>query len=386
MENKKQLPNLHTFSLPSIGAPVFSEAGKKDWITYGEDNLYPIYLIELLNNSSKHNAIVKRKTDLSVGGGWVQTNEFIDNTHGSEDLNDIVYKHGYDLNVYGAFAMLITWSKNKKSIARIKYVDLSKVRIAKEFDEKTKERELQDDGVDFYWISEDWSNIRKDKYKPQLIQGFSEKYKKDALTQLVYVKEYRPQVEYYTLPDYIASMDWISLDKEIANFHLNSVHNGFTPSMIINFNQGVPTPEEQNQLYKSIQKKYGGTDNASKVFITFSEGGDKKPDFVPIALNDSDERFLMLEEHIAQNITTGHRIPPIIAGIMQEGKLGSTDEIIEQEKLFQSQVISGKQKLIERCYNKLYNINVPGEKLELEIVTTYPDKSVGDVIEQIIEE
>lgn len=383
MDNKENnnTPNFYGFSLPNIGAPKFMETNNKQWISYGQDNNYPRYLIDLLNSSSKHSAIVKRKTDLSVGGGFINKNEFIDNPNGSEDLNDIVYKSGYDLNLYGAFSLIITWSKDRKSIARVQYVDTSKVRIAKEFPEGTVEYNRQLEGVDFYYISEDWTNTRKDKNKPLLVQGFSDKFN-DEPTQLVYTKEYRPGNEYYTLPDYIASIDWISLDSEIVNFHLNSVHNGFTPSMIINFNQGVPTTEEQQRIYKQVQSKYSGTDNASKVFITFSEGGDSKPDFLPINLNDSDERFLMLETHIQQNILTGHRIPPIIAGVQTEGKLGSSDEVREQEMLFQSQVISSKQKLIERTYNKLAKLNGLTEDIKLLVVSTFPIEDNTVVVPQ----
>ena len=333
--------------------------------------MYPNYLIGLMNGSSKHSAILKRKTDLTAGGGFINQNEFIKNVNGSEDLNDIVYKNAFDLNIFGAFALIVTWSKDRESIARVQYVDVRKIRITKEIDEKLNKEmyDRQQNGVDYFFISEDWDNVRKQKNKPMLMQGYSKEYNKDFPTQLLYVKEYRPGTEYYTLPDYISTVDWIELDKEVSNFHLKSVQNGFTPSMIINFNQGIPEDEEQAIISNKIKTKYAGTDNASNVFITFSDGSDSKPDFIPITLNDSDERFLMLEEHIMQNITTGHRIPPVIAGVQVEGKLGSTAEIIENEAIFQSQVINSKQALIERAYNKLYNNSV--EKLKLKVVKTF---------------
>lgn len=382
MEEKNNLPNLFSFSMhPIDNTPNFSASeGRQEWVLYGDDNLYPQYLLHLLNNSSKHNAIVKRKTDLVAGGGWNVDDEFIKNENNVETLNDIVIKNSYDLNLYGSFALAITWSKDRKSIARIKYIDPSKIRIAKEIEDDDKDPDRfqrQEDGVPFYFVSGDWTQTRKAKYKPELVQGFSEKWS-DVPTQIIYVKEYRPQCEFYALPDYIASVNWIELDYEISNFHLQSVHQGFTPSMIINFNQGVPTEEEQRRLYKKIQAKYAGSDNGSKVFITFSEGGDSKPDFIPITLNDSDERFLMLEEHIMANLTMGHRIPSIIAGVSVEGKLGSTDEIIEQELLFQNQVISAKQELIERTYSMLQQINDPSAAdLELNRTTTFTEEVIA---------
>ena len=361
--------------------PVFQEA-KSEWIPYGEDNLYPSYLIDLMNTSSKHNSLIKKKVNMSVGGGFKENpnlTNFIENRFGKDDLNDIVFKQGYDLNTYGGFSMAITWNNEKTKVVRETFIDHSKVRLAKQgiFENGDVRKDIQEDGVDFFFTSSDWSQYRKDKHKPVLWQGFSEKYK-DAGTQIISVNEYRAGVDYYTYPDYIASVDWIELDKEIANFHLSSVHNGFTPSMIISFKGGIPTGEEQKAVKKNLQKQYGGTDNGSSVFVTFSQSDSSAPEFIPVNLNASDERFLQLEEQIQANIIVAHGATPIIAGVATAGKLGSSDEIRESEEMFQHNVIDAKQKLIERVYNKILKINGSNEKVELVGVKSFEDKILED--------
>jgi len=359
--------------------PKFAE-GKQDWVSYGEDNLYPDYLVELMNTSSKHNSLIKKKVNMSVGGGFLDNPalmDFIKNKNGKEDLNDIVYKNGYDLSLYGGYALAVTWSNDRSKIVRLSYVDYSKVRIAKVLDDDSEIAEMQKNGVDFYYISADWSQYRKDKYKPELIQGFSEKYKTEA-TQLIYVNEYRAGVDYYTYPDYISSVDWIELDREIANFHLSSVHNGFTPSMIISFKGGIPTDDEMKKLKKKMQQEYGGSDNGSKVFLTFSENGDTAPEFIPVNLNASDDRFLQLEEQIQQNIIIAHGASPIVAGVAISGKLGSSDEVLENEQMFQRNVIDAKQKLLERTYNRILDINGVNEDLELVGIKSFDEKIIED--------
>ena len=361
--------------------PTFVE-GKQDWIQYGEKNLYPDYLIELMNTSSKHNSLIKKKVNMSVGGGFEENaalTEFIENPNGKEDLNDIIYKNGYDLATYGGYCLAVTWSNDRTKIVRETFVDFSKVRIAKKFDDGSPMAEMQEAGVEFYYISSDWTQIKKEKHTPVLIQGFSEEYK-DSATQLIYVTEYRAGVDYYTYPDYIAAVDWIELDKEIANFHLSSVNNGFTPSMVISMKGGVPTEEEQKKFKKKLQQNYGGSDNASQVFVTFSEGADSSPEFIPINLNSSDDRFVILEEQIQQNIIIAHGASPIVAGIAISGKLGSSDEVIESEQVFQKNVIDSKQKLLERPFNKILKIN--GSDQQVKLVST---KSFDDV-EEIIED
>ncbi|MBV1928698.1 MAG: phage portal protein [Gammaproteobacteria bacterium] len=382
MDNKEDKKNVGIFSFgveKRENTPIFAET-RADWIPYGDKNLYPDYLINLMNTSSKHNSLIKKKVNMTVGGGFKEnTNltEFFANKHGSEEANDIVFKQGYDLNTYGGYSMIITWSKDKKTISRLKFADHSKVRIAKVIEDESDTAKLQADGVDFFYISSDWENYRKEAHKPKLIQGFSEKYKDEA-TQLIHVNEYRAGVDYYTYPDYIASVDWIELDKEIANFHLSSVHNGFTPSMIISFRGGVPTEDEQKKLKKKLQKQYGGSDNASSVFVTFSEAIDSSPEFIPVNLNASDERFLQLEEQIQQNIIIAHGASPIVAGVAVSGKLGSSDEVRESEQMFQHNVIDAKQLLLERTYNKILKINGINETVELVGIKSFSDEEIKE--------
>lgn len=346
--------------------PTFSE-GKQEWINYGLDNQYGEYLIELLNTSSKHNSLIRKKVNMTAGKGFLENEanqKFIANEFGKEDANEIAVKNAWDLMTYGGGCFAITWSKDKKSIARQSYVDFSKVRIAKQLDDDSVMAQRQAEGVEYFYISADWSQYRKAKYKPELIQGFDERYK-DELTQLVWFTEYRPGVDYYTYPDYISSINWIELDREISNFHLSSVKNGFTPSMMIAFNGGIPTDEEQDAFNKTVRKQYAGTDNGANVFITYSESKDRAPEITPISLNSSDERFLQLEEQIQQNIIIAHGASPIVAGVAIAGKLGSSDEVVEAETVFNVNVIQAKQTTIERAFNKIAKINgVPDLKLE----------------------
>lgn len=378
MDKEEIKTGFFTFSVDKTeNTPTFHET-KADWIPYGESNDYPNYLIDLMNTSSKHNSLIKKKVNMSVGGGFAENpnlSEFLSNPNGKEDLNDIVFKQGYDLATYGGYSMAITWSNDKKSIVRETFIDHAKVRIAKVLDDDSPMAKMQADGVDFYYTSSDWKQYRKDAHKPVLWQGFSEKYK-ETTTQIISVNEYRAGVDFYTYPDYIASVDWIELDKEIANFHLSSVHNGFTPSMIISFRGGIPTDEEQKKLKKKLQQQYGGSDNASSVFVTFSESADSSPEFTPVNLNASDERFIQLEEQIQQNIIIAHGASPIVAGVAVSGKLGSSDEVRESEQMFQNNVIDGKQKLIERTYNKILKINGSTEKVELIGIQSFKEDEI----------
>mgnify|MGYP003122427238 CR=1 FL=1 len=393
MEDKEQKQStmdnaILTFSLDKLTDPTpkFAES-KAAWIPYGADNNYPHFLLELSNHSSKHNSLVKKKVNMTAGEGFVKTaanSEFIANVNGKEDCDEIAFKLAYDLNIYGGYCYAVTWSNDGRSIARKTYVDYSKVRMAKVVEDEDDEMSrLQAKGVDYYYISSDWMQHRKEKHKPELIQGFDPNYTKEK-TQLVYMTEYRAGVDFYTYPDYISALNYIHLDYEISNFHLSSVHNSFTPSMIISHKGGIPSEEKQREYKKKLKKQYGGSDNGSQVFVTFSKNGETAPEFIPLNLNASDERFLQLEQAIQQNIIIAHGASPIVAGVATSGKLGSSDEVIESEQVFQKNVIDSKQKMIERSFNKLLKINGIQEEIKLKGIKSFDEaEKEDDKVEEI---
>ena len=57
------------FGLDNHKVPEFKEVKNKDWVYYGEDNLYPEYLIEQALRSAKHGAILSGKVNYIYGGG-----------------------------------------------------------------------------------------------------------------------------------------------------------------------------------------------------------------------------------------------------------------------------------------------------------------------------
>ena len=374
IESKNTKVSMIKAESQEVEAPEFKTVNNKDYILYGVKNDFPTILKDMMNTSSLHSAILKKKADMSAGKGFetasLEQKNFINNVNGSETLNEIVYKNAYDLALYGGYCFLATWSKDKKSIARIQYIDWSKVRKVKELEDDSEVAIRQTEGVEFYQISSDWTQERKEKYKPEIVQGFSTQYN-DVATQLIYVPMYRPGSEdVYPLPDYQACSTYIALDTEIASWHLNSVKNGFTPSMMINL-VGVPSDEEMKQFQRKLEDQYSGSANSSKVILTLSEDESQIPIITPLTLNDSDERYKDLANQVKEQIIIGHRASSTVVGVATAGKLGTSNEVIEAEAMFQHNVIDQYQYLLETHYNRLMNFNGIDGEITLKQSTTF---------------
>ena len=341
--------------------PQIYENPYKEWVLFGEDNLYPNYILSMFNRSSKNAAILGTMSDMIVGQGFKETRrnkDFIKNKFNKENLQDILKKISFDLVVYGAYALNIIWDKKGTSIAQIKYIDVNKVRFAK------PEDGIENEDDEWYFLCPDWNKTRK--YPPTKIQGFNPNNIIEK-SQLLYVKRYRPGLQFYALPHYISSINWIELDYEVSNFHLQSTLNGYMPSLIINMAQGVPSPDKQKEIKKQLDANFKGTDNAGSTILTFSEGKDKAVEVNKIDLNAADTRFITLEEQIMQNILIANKATsPMLFGVRVQGQLGGRTELLDSFELYQIQVISKFQELIINTFNNLMTINGINEKIEIE--------------------
>ncbi len=336
--------------------PEFVEVRGKPWIYYGENNNYPDYLINLFNRSAKHNALVTGKKEYITGKGWLvneaglnveqlaQVTAFAKQANVEESLEDILEKTALDLEIFGGFALEVIYTKGTGKVAEIYHIDFSKIRASHD--------------ASFYYFSNDWS-----KYHQSLedtgLKGFNPfNPAKPTGTQLLYFKEYRPKLEVYPIPDYIGCIPYIEMDYEIANFHLNNIKNGFWGSFMINFNNGIPTDEQQRDLERMLKNKFTGSDNAGRFILNFSDDKTKSPDMLPMQLPDIDKQFTLLNDSVQQEIFTGHKITsPMLFGIKTAGQLGGRDELREASELFQNTYINHKQQLLSRVFNSLLEVN-----------------------------
>lgn len=325
--------------------PEFRINRNNKWIDYGEDNLYPQYLLDVFHNkSNKHKSIINKKVDMTVGAGITATTaelqKFIKNSWSEKDLEEIAVRIDFDYEIMNGFAIKVRWNLEGTKVVALDYMPFHKCRLSPD--------------ENFVLVSKDWENVRKAENKPIEYCRFDPKLAFEHPTQVFYYVEETNGVDYYPLPYYSSTLTWIELDYEIGNFHLSSVRNGFMPGFILNFATGIPSMEEMETAFKEFERKYTGSDNAGKFILTFSEGQDQKPTLEPINLNDSDERFIMLHKEMRDEIFVGHSVTnPQLFGIRVPGELGGKDELLESLAIFQSTYISNKQKALEKQLNKI---------------------------------
>jgi hypothetical protein len=336
--------------------PVMLENRSGKYITYGFANEYPYYLLDNYRRSSKHNAIVNGKVNYIMGGGWQAGDDltveqqarfikFFDGMSSTEDLNDITEKLVLDLELFNGFAVAVTWSK-LGTIAKMEHVPFEKIRVDKE----EKMFQVAD------WYNDDMMQLFPKIGDIEKIPAFDPENRLGK--QLFYYRVYAAGVKHYPLPEYIGGNAWIEADVQVANFHNNNLRNNFWGGYLINFNNGIPTPEEQGDIERQIKRKFSGTDNAGRFVVTFNDDASKAPTLEPLTPSDMDKQFEILNKAIQQEIFIAHRVTnPSLFGVKTEGLLGGRTELVEAYELFKATYVNDRVRKVERMINYLGSFN-----------------------------
>lgn len=378
-------PTYHRFGRLETGTPLVSEFfGSNQWINYGVNNDFPQEIIRIYQNSSVlHTSLINRKVDMIAGNGFIQDIPFVQNEYSKDSLNKIVKKVAFDQVLFGGFYLNIIWSKDGKTVAQVEHLPFEKMRIAKpDSDKQRNEGELQG-----FYLSKDWLRWRRAEnaplFMPDYYQDFSamgitrQKFNKQFPSQVMFFKTYSPGLDYYSLPSYNPALNALKLDYEISTYHLKNVQNGLMPGMIIINKSGIPTAEERQLDYEHIKRTMSGADNAGDFIMVYAESAEKAPEFVPVELNSSDQRFRDLREQLDSTIMRAHNFTSAIAGIEVAGKLGTSAEITEQLQYIQSTIVSPIQLEIEEAFNKVAKLNGVTEDLTLKKYTIFDEETVA---------
>ena len=353
------MSNLITINFSEYSNPKFLEKKNQEWVSYGDDNKYPYHLLSLLNTSAKHNAIVNGKANFITGKGIYFEDEtkqplvYQDINRSGENINDILDKAALDIESFGGAYLEIIYNPFGGATS-LYHIDYCKVR--------SNEKNTH------FYISEQWET----KQKPDdviCVEAFNPE--KPSGKQIIYLKEYRPGVNTYTLPSYQGALNYIELDVAVSEFHLNAIHNGMMPSKLISFNNGTPTAEEQRIVERKMKEKFAGEKNAGKFIINFNDDPAKAPTVIDLSASDLDKQFDLLNKTIQQEIFSGHRVTsPMLFGIKTEGQLGGRSELRDAYEIFQNTYVNNKQQFLERWF--AYILPLFGMDGEFHIQPTEP--------------
>ena len=329
------------------------------YIEFGHKNEYPNYLVDLFNKSAKHNAIIKGKVNYITGNGFKIVGDadpigeqFIASANQSESLTEVLRKVSTDIEIFGGAYLQIIWSQVGENLSEIYHLDYTKVRA-------------NEDNTQ-YWYSDNWKD---QKYKKEVFNAFNSQLRTG--TQILYLKEYRPNLNAYALPGYFGALNYIESDIEISKHVLGNAQTGFSASKLITLPNGEPTDDEKRTIERKFTDRFTGSDG-KKFILSFTNDASRKPIVDDLGASDiTKEDFQNVDKLIQQNLYAGHQITaPDLFGISTPGQLGTRQQMRDSYEIFKNTYVNDKQIYLEQVFNLLAKLH--GASSEFEIVPVEP--------------
>jgi hypothetical protein len=371
--------NLHILSLSAYTTPVIQESKKDNWVEYGEDNNYYSFLIDRYTNSTTNSAIINNISRLVYGKGlsaldanrkpaqYAQMMALFS----TEDVRKIII----DRKMLGQYAWQVHYNDKHDKILKAFHIPVNLLRA---------EKCNKDGEIEAYYYSDDWTDVKN--YAPKRIPAYGTSKEK---IEIVYFKPYSVGMKYYSYVDYQGSLPYALLEEEIADYLINEVQNGFSGTKVVNFNNGVPTEEQQSMITNKVMNKLTGS-RGQKVIVAFNDNQESKTTVDDIPLNDAPEHYTYLSEECLRKIMLGHNVTsPLLFGVASSnGFSANADELKNSSILFDNMVIRPMQEEILESIDKILAFN--GISLKLFFRTLQPlefvDLENTQTEEQVAEE
>lgn len=334
----------------NIVSPRETLVSARNLVEWGERNLYPDYLLDLYNNAPTLRSIINGNIDFITGDDIsivpLQA-EFTDgemNKRG-DTIREQVKDIAKDYEIYGGFALQVIRNLAGE-VAEVYYVDMRYLRTNKE--------------CNVFYYSEDWKKGgRRDVIVyPAYIknldwQSLSDEERNRHASSILFVKNVHTQV--YPSPLYAASVKSCEIERLIDDFHINDLNNHFASSAIINFNNGIPTQEQQEEIEDLLNEKFAGAKNGGRIMCSWNKNKESATDIVEMKVEDFGDRYKALADHSRTQIFTAFRAIPLLFGLTENVSTGfSTDEFEQSFKLYNRTQIQPVQMMIADAYDKIY--------------------------------
>lgn len=375
------MSNIHVLNLSAYTSPVISETNRENWVDFltEEGDQYFQFLIDRYSNSTTNNAIINNVARLIYGKGLSaldankKPNEYAQmmSLFHKEDVRKMVL----DRKMFGQFAVQVHYNDKHDKILKAYHIPVNLLRA---------EKCDKDGNITGYYYSDNWEDTKK--YAPIRFGAFG--YSKDKV-EILFSKPYSVGMKYYAYPDYQGALPYTLLEEEIADYLINEVQNGFSGTKVVNFNNGIPTDEQQSIISNKVLSKLTGS-RGQKVIVAFNNNAESKTTVEDIPLNDAPEHYTYLSEECLRKIMLGHNVTsPLLFGVAStNGFSSNADELKNSSVLFDNMVIRPFQEELLDAFDSILAHN--GIALKLFFKTLQPleftDLENTQTEEQVAEE
>ena len=335
----------------NIVSPKESPVHGKEYIEWGDNNAYPEYLQSLSEAVPTLSSIITGSaqfiagdevTILPINPNWPKGKMNGRGDNIAEQVEDIAR----DYMTYGGFAIQVIRGRDGRP-CEVYHLPIRYIRANKE--------------CDVFYYCEEWAKRYGKKevlVYPAFIPGLEskwmnldEKQRNAHASSILFVRGDKTRT--YPIPVYAAAVKACETERMVDEFHLNSVGNGFNPSFILNFNNGVPTDQVKEEIERDVNEKFCGPSNAGRVMLSWNANKESAATFETPDITDFGDKYKALAETSRERIFNSFRAYPNIFGLSTATGF-SVEEFEQAFKLYNRTMVRPAQRKIADAYDKIY--------------------------------
>lgn len=327
---------------------------------YGEYNLYPNAIRDILRGSPTGTACFQRFASFLFGSGF-SGDMAKTYANKSQTFNDILRLVSADFGQFGGFALHCNYNILGE-VAEVQHIPFEMVRIA----------ESDDAGyVAGYYVHPDWSGrttrngkrvvVNKEnavffnKFNPDKEVVFSQMQTAGGLQfykgQVLYFSNLG--VDTYPLPIYDASVNELSTEEGLGNIKLRNVRNNFFPSGIAVFKSAQTKPDElvDGIDYSDEIARLQGDTKVGKMLSITIDSDEQLPHFVEFPAHNFDKDFQVTDTSVVERIYAA--FGQEVFYCIRIGKTGFSGDVVSDAYSYYSSYCRNFQQLISQEFSKV---------------------------------
>lgn len=330
----------------NVVLPIEEDSKKGFWI-WGLNNDYPQYLDSLYKDVATLHSIIEGTIDFVVGDK-VEIDDIVWNVQVNDKgdtIEDLCTDLTRDYLKYGGFAINVIRNK-EGNVGGMYYIPLERLR----FNETRTE----------FYYSRHWEkSIGRVKYT--MYPKFDPQGK-ELNSIFVYTNN---RTDVYPAPKWGASTKAAEIERQVNDYHLNSIANGFSASYLISMNNGIPSEAEADEIEENMIEKFTGSGNGGRLVINFANDKEHSAELTKLEVDDAGERYKSLIERTKNELFTAFRATPNLFGLSTATGF-STEEYLEAFRLYNRTAVRPIQNILIRVINYITGKNLVITPFSLE--------------------
>lgn len=315
---------------------------RKGFVNWGANNEYPQYLNTLYNNVPTLKSIIDGTVDFICGDG-IEIDDILFservNTNG-DTLDDLVRDIARDYLIYGGYAINVIRNRAGK-VAQMHYIPFERIRLSE--DKKTV----------FY--SKNWSRDWRNEHRSSVGRVKFVQYpifdKANPEDNSIYIYS-NNHTDVYPSPRWSAAVKSADIERQINDFHLNSIANGFSASYMISMNNGIPDEQQADEIEDNIIEKFSGAGNGGRIVLNFANDKEHSAELSKIETDDAGEKYKTLADRSKSEIFTSFRATPNLFALPTATGF-SNEEYETSFKLYNRTMVRPIQRAIAKSINNI---------------------------------